>query len=220
MFNLIEKKSMKKLVFLMMLFGLMIVVTGSASAQQNCGDPKDDEVIIYEHIFSQDGGGKCKVLKAGEYKNAAAKGLANNTMSSIKVGKNVYVEVCDLDDFKGACEIFDKNDDDFRNNPLIKNDIVSSIKVVKAKNEGAKVCSPQTNEKVNIKWTNQTGKPIRINWINFDCAEESSDRLIQPGGVFDGYSFVGHVFHVRDGKTKESLGKILVTSTNGTQNVK
>lgn len=44
-------------------FGLMIVAAGSASAQQNCGDPKDDEVIVYENVFTHDGGGKCKVVK-------------------------------------------------------------------------------------------------------------------------------------------------------------
>ncbi len=95
MFNSMEKKSMKQLVFLTMLFGLMIVLNGSVSAQQNCGEPGDNEVIIYEHIFSQAGGGICKKLSVGEYKDAAAMGLADDIMSSIKVGKNVYAEVCD-----------------------------------------------------------------------------------------------------------------------------
>ncbi len=141
-------------------------------------------------------------------------------MSSIKVGKSVYAEVCDLNDFKGACEIFDKNDDDLRNNATIKNDLVSSVRVVKAKNEEAKVCSPSTDKEVEIKWTNQTGRAIRVNWINFDCKEETSDRLIEPGGIFDGISYVDHVFQIRDEKTKEDLGKLVVTPTNGTQTLK
>lgn len=75
-----------------------------------------------------------------------------------------------------------------------------------------KVCSPPTRDRVNIKWINKTGKPIRVNWINFKCQEEKSDRLIQPNGVFDGYSFVGHIFRVRDDKTNEDIGLITVES--------
>jgi hypothetical protein len=170
---------------------------------------------VFEHTSNHLNGGKCKVLSVGEYKNAAAIGLADNSMSSIKVGKNVYAIVCDQNDFKGACEVHNSHDDDLRNNPMVKNDTATSIKVVKAK-----VCSPQTNEPVNIKWTNKTGKPIRINWIKFDCTEESNPRLIQPGGVYDGSSFAGHIFRVRDDKTKENLGLIYVTSTNATLDVK
>ncbi len=72
------------------------------------------------------------------------------------------------------------------------------------------LCSSRTDEKVNIKWVNKTGVPIRVNWFNFDCQEEPSDRLIQPGAVFDGYSFKGHIFRVRDDKTKIDLGLIVV----------
>ncbi len=82
MFNSMKKNSMKQLVFLTMLFGLMIVLNGSASAQQNCGEPGDNEVIIYEHIFSQAGGGICKKLSVGEYKDAAAMGLADLLLST------------------------------------------------------------------------------------------------------------------------------------------
>lgn len=83
---------------------------------------------------------------------------------------------------------------------------------------GDKVCSPPTSEKVNIKWINKTGKPIRVNWINFKCTEETSDRLIQPDGVFDGYSFVGHIFRVRD-EDKNDIGVVTVEASSANINI-
>ncbi|MGI8639466.1 MAG: hypothetical protein ACR2MG_05870 [Pyrinomonadaceae bacterium] len=34
--------------------------------------------------------------------------------------------------------------------------------------------------------------------------------MIQPNGVFDGYSFTGHFFRVRDEASKADLGLIVV----------
>lgn len=214
---------MKKLMLLTMLFGLMIAFTGSASAQENCGEPGDYEVIIYEHIFNQAGGGICKKLGVGDYGDSSKMGLADNIMSSIKVGKKVYAMVCDGQNFTGACELFDKNDADLRNNPTIKNDIVSSVRVIKTKMDGAgadKICPENAGAKVNIKWTNNTNKTLRINWVNNGCKEEKNDREIKPGQVYDGISYVGHVFVVRDFTNNEQLGHIIVTASNGTQVLK
>ncbi len=210
----------KKMLFVM-LFGLMIVLNGSASAQQNCGEPGDNEVIIYEHIFSQAGGGICKKLSVGEYKDAAAMGLADDIMSSIKVGKNVYAEVCDGKNFTGACELFDKHDADLTNNPTIKNDKVSSVKVVKVdSSKSAKICTMGGDKEVPIKWKNTTSKTLRINWVSYDCKEEKNDREIKPGQTYDGVSYAGHVFVVRDFKNNEQLGHIIVTTSNAIQDLK
>ena len=206
-----------------MLFGLMLVAGGSASAQQDkCGEPGDEEVIIYEHVFKSAGGnGTCKKLQVGEYKNAAEMGLADNIMSSIKVGKKVYAEICAEPNFQGACEIFDQHDADLRNNPTIKNDTVSSVKVVKTKGEGdAKVCPGETGQQVNIGWTNNTGRTLRINWVNYKCVEEKNDREIKPGQVYDGVSYVGHIFVVRDWSSDEQLGHVIVTQSNAKQEFK
>lgn len=72
-----------------------------------------------------------------------------------------------------------------------------------------KVCSPPTNEKVNIKWVNKTDRDLRVNWVNFKCSEEKNDRLIKPDMVYDGISYVGHIFRVRDFKTNEDFGFIV-----------
>ncbi len=215
MFNSIQNQSMKKLMFSMMFFGLMFVAAGSASAQTATCAPNDDQVAIFEHGGGDKRVGQCKVLGVGEYPTHATMGLGDNMMSSIKVGKNVIAIVCEQADFKGACEVHDSDDGDLRDNPTVKNDTASSLRVVKAS-----VCSPRTGEKVNIKWTNKTGKAIRVNWINFGCTEEPSDRLIAPGGIFDGYSFTGHVFRVREDAGNKNRGLIYVTPAIGTFDIK
>lgn len=82
-----------------------------------------------------------------------------------------------------------------------------------------KVCSPPTNQKVNIAWKNETGKTLRINWINFDCTEEKNNREIKPGEVYDGYSFVGHLFRVRDFTSNEDYGFITVDNSNAKMSI-
>ncbi len=115
-------------------------------AADSCDAPADNEVIVYEHVFSQDGGGKCVKLKPGEYKNAAEMGFPDNNMSSIKVGVYVRATVCDGENFAAPCEDFDKTDDDLTNNPTIKNDTVSSIKVVEVKANQAAESKPEAVE--------------------------------------------------------------------------
>ncbi len=82
----------------------------------------------------------------------------------------------------------------------------------------AKVCSPASGERLPISWLNKTGIPVRVNWINFDCKEETSNRLIQPNGVFGGETAVGHLFRVRDEKGAD-LGVITVEKTSSNVNI-
>ncbi len=195
--------------------------TTATSTGGTCGaTPGDDEVYVYEHIFSQDGGGKCVKLAAGEYKDAAAMGLADNMMSSIRVGKNVHAVVCDLANFGGTCMAFDKDDDNFTNNATLKNDTATSVKVVKAE-----VCSPQNADKpVTLKWTNKTDKNLRIVWVNYECKERNEprevERKIKPGDVMEETSFVSHVFHVTNFDTNESYGYLYVNESNAIHEIK
>ena len=187
----------------------------TAAANDKCGNVGDDEVIIYEHIFSQDGGGKCVKLQPGEYKDAAAMGLADNIMSSIRVGKNVHAVVCDMANFEGACMAFNADDDNFTNNATLKNDIASSVKVVKAQ-----ICSSKATEAMPIAWTNKTDKTLRINWVKTDCQEENNTREIKPGDVYNGSAGVGHIFHVTNFQTGEKYGYIYVNKSTATQDIK
>ncbi|MBK7707232.1 MAG: M12 family metallopeptidase [Acidobacteria bacterium] len=188
----------------------------TTAAAGTCGEaPGDDEVYIYEHIFSQDKGGKCVKLGVGEYKDAAATGLADNIMSSIRVGKNVHTVVCDKENFDGACMAFDADDDNFTNNATLKNDIASSVKVVKAE-----ICSATATVAMPIAWTNKTDKTLRINWVKSDCTEENNSREIKPGDVYNGSAGVGHIFHITNFQTGEKYGYIHVNKSTATQDIK
>jgi hypothetical protein len=198
----------------------------TAASTGACGEaPGDDEVYIYEHIFSSKDeayrkSGKCVKLTAGEYKDAAAMGLADNMMSSIKVGKNVHAVVCTDANFGGTCMAFDKDDDNFLNNATLKNDTASSVKVSKAE-----ICSPQSADKpVTLKWTNKTDKNLRIVWVNYECKERNEprevERKIKPGDVMEEASFVTHIFHVTNFDTNESYGYIYVNESNAVHEIK
>ncbi len=78
------------------------------------------------------------------------------------------------------------------------------------------LCSSRTQEKVNIKWTNKTGGPIRVHWYNFQCVEEATTKVVQPGAVFDGISYKGHIFRVREDKTTNDFGLIVVEPAKAT----
>lgn len=59
---------------------------------------------------------------------------------------------------------------------------------------------------MNISWKNNTNKTLRINWVNSKCVEEKNDRQIKPGEVYDGTSYVGHWFMIRDFYTNKAVG--------------
>jgi hypothetical protein len=50
--------------------------------------PNADQVAVYEHV---DYKGACAVLGVGNYKNSSEIGIANDTISSVLVGKNVAI---------------------------------------------------------------------------------------------------------------------------------
>jgi hypothetical protein len=77
--------------------------------------------------------GPCVVLEAGDYPNAAAVGLPNDSISSIKVGANVQAFVCQDDNFGEPCQTFPADTADLTTQvmipPLTWNDRISSLRV-------------------------------------------------------------------------------------------
>ncbi len=69
-----------------------------------------------------------------------------------------------------------------------------------------KKCSKDGGKPMNISWKNNTKMTLRINWVNSKCEEEKNDRELKPGEVYDGSSYVGHWFMIRDFKTNKELG--------------
>jgi len=96
----------------------------------------DNGVTFFEHANFR---GACKVLGIGTYKNSAAMGIMNDTVSSIIVGKNVQVLVCKHSAYaaKGAawfnnpnnCQRFSASKESLSGS-RIGNDSISSTKIV------------------------------------------------------------------------------------------
>jgi hypothetical protein len=130
-----EKNKMKKLMFLMMLFGLMSVAANNASAQA-C-NPNDNQIAVYQD-WKFTGG--CKVLNVGEYANVTTINVENDDVSSVKVGKNVKAMLCEHFDFGGVCQTFE-SDNTFLEGTKIGNDMLSSIKVMNKNAQGIMIGS-------------------------------------------------------------------------------
>lgn len=96
----------------------------NASTGCNNPSPNNDQIGLYEHA---DYCGAYKILGIGEYPNPGAIGLANDSISSVKVGSNVKALLCKHDGFQD-CEEFLNNDPNLSDNP-VGNDSVSSVKV-------------------------------------------------------------------------------------------
>jgi murein DD-endopeptidase MepM/ murein hydrolase activator NlpD len=95
------------------------------SVSCNNPSPNSDQVGIY----SEDNYcGAYKILGIGDYSNPAALGVANDSISSIKVGGNVKATLCKDDNYGGGCEDFTGDDPSLGNNS-IGNDSASSAKV-------------------------------------------------------------------------------------------
>ncbi len=75
-------------------------------------------------------------------------------------------------------------------------------------------CSKHVDDKeVEIKVINKTGKPMTVNWVDFECKEEKLDQQIAPDETFAGLSGNGHVFRVREVGTNKLLQEIVVNSS-------
>ena len=84
-----------------------------------------DEIALFMHANYE---APCQILQIGDYYNSNVFNLPNDSISSIKVGYNVQVTLCEHHNFGGVCEIFTFNNSYLGDNP-ISNDRVSSIRV-------------------------------------------------------------------------------------------
>jgi hypothetical protein len=73
-------------------------------------------------------GGSCVVKDVGNYSNPSAMGIANDSISSVKVGGNVKLTLCQNDDYSGTCEVFTGDDSNLSDNSIGDNQ-ASSAKV-------------------------------------------------------------------------------------------
>ena len=73
-------------------FAIFLMLTAGFSTDAFAAgcEPGPNQVTLYEH---SNYGGKCSVLGVGDYRDSAATGLANDSVSSIKIGSNVQIHV-------------------------------------------------------------------------------------------------------------------------------
>jgi uncharacterized repeat protein (TIGR01451 family) len=94
-------------------------------------NPGPEQVLVYQH---SDYGGTCAILIPGQYPKASNFGLSNDSLSSIKVGSNVYVRLYRDSEFSGdtfdvSSSLSKLGDYDWDGTSTSVNDRTSSIKV-------------------------------------------------------------------------------------------
>lgn len=120
-------------------FCLMAGSALTAGAQPDCDSTVgDNQVKLFADVNYQ---GPCVTLDIGNYSRPTF-GIANDSISSLKVGANVQVVLCQDDDFGGECELFKRNDLRLIGN-AVGNDSVSSLKV---QLDGTIECMPGANQ--------------------------------------------------------------------------
>jgi len=88
-------------------------------------NPNADQVGLYTDANY---GGSCVVKDIGNYSNPSAMGIANDSISSVKVGNNVKLTLCQNDNYLGTCEVFTDDDSNLSDNSIGDNQ-ASSAKV-------------------------------------------------------------------------------------------
>ncbi len=87
--------------------------------------PNADQIALF---VDPDYGGQCVVKGVGDYRNPGAIGLPNDSISSVRVGGNVWATLCRDDDYGGGCETFSGDDSNLGDNSIGDNQ-VSSVRV-------------------------------------------------------------------------------------------
>lgn len=93
--------------------------------------------------------GPCSTLGIGEFPTATSTGLANDSISSFQLGRNVEVVVCEHEDFGGACQTFTRDIPDM-NGQAVGNDKITSITVRPRRPEPQAVVCPSERQTVTI----------------------------------------------------------------------
>lgn len=119
-------------------FAAFFIFLLGVEARSQC-TPSPQQVALFEH---KNFGGRCVVRNAGSYPNPAATGLANDTLTSIRVGSAAEVVLCTNADFLGDCELYTADRADL-SGTRIGNDRMSSIVV---RPRGERPCLPRANE--------------------------------------------------------------------------
>lgn len=219
---------MKKTMCLAVLFAVMFVVDNQASAQAtavkkvtvdatkkavdtgvklDAGDRVEVTEVSGKVYFNKpqkpenatgiEGWPQFKPSDKFQYANATPSSLVGyigDPKSHYQVRKSLYVEA------KAAGNLFFAVNDQPASYDDNSGEFVVSYKIIKKDF----IRSKNLGGRLNIKWTNKTGVPITVNWIDIDGKEmPSTAGVIKPNEDFVGETSVGHIFRVRDDKKAE-----------------
>jgi hypothetical protein len=97
----------------------------SAAGATNCNSPSASQVALFTGANYS---GNCALKDVGDYRNPDATGLPNDSITSVKVGSNIKVQLCRDNDLSNTCEWLESDDSDLSNNSVGAAQ-VSSVKV-------------------------------------------------------------------------------------------
>ncbi|MEQ1603477.1 MAG: hypothetical protein ABL999_01260 [Pyrinomonadaceae bacterium] len=176
---------MKKLIFVGLFLGFMFAAAETASAQL-C-KPNADQIAVFENDNFQ---GRCKVLNVGDFPSPQRIGFDNDSITSLKVGANVQVDVCEDDNYQGVCQTYGE-DAGTLVGTNIGNDSISSLKVYR-KNAPAvtKPPPPANTNSGNAKKLDLIGAlefvgvidKLRGNWLDTSAAGEGRKYVFTNAG--------------------------------------
>lgn len=238
---------MKKLMFLMMIFGLMVVAADRVSAQNVCSK-KSDGKQVYVEIANMTNNAftvnlvdeNCKEVSSAQQVPSVeifSRILTSGQAFRVReVGSNkilhqfvvnpakplMFIET-DLDGSKLRVRDFEVADDnDF------KKRADAAFAAVKSEPKDARVgktCSKKLSEKpINIKWLNKTNESLLIRRVGENCEEDEGEYLWREK-TYETISYPGEVFHIYiaiesdEGGTKD-YKLITVSDSNGTMTLK
>lgn len=82
----------------------------------------------------------------------------------------------------------------------------------------AEACNYKSGPQLDFTWTNKTGAPITVSWVNGSCQEEAP-KTVQPNDTYGGKTYLGHLFRIRDEKTKAEIGTITIEQASAKMDI-
>jgi hypothetical protein len=115
---------MKQWILVLLALFLFMFLIKVPHAEAQC-DSNANNVAFFEDSNFR---GKCVTRELGNYPKPINFGMKNDSISSIRVGSNVQIYVCQDDFYRGKCELLISDDNNLSNN-TVGNDKISSLKI-------------------------------------------------------------------------------------------
>jgi len=213
------KKSMKKLMFLMMLFGLIIVVSDSVSAQNVCSKEVDGRKVNLEIANAT---GKAFVVNFVDHNcreghsnqkiepNEIFKGSSHNghAYRVREIGTNRLLQEIVANPANPVTIVYaPPSDSGSTQKTAPSNPNTSPTNSNAAEN----ICTKELGDKlINFEILNATEKSFTVNFVDGNCREGRSNQQIPFGQKFIGKAYHGHAFRVREAGTNKLLEVVVV----------